>query len=356
MSRRSEAGNWLFSGRRWRDPDIETDRLALEAGYDELVAAFPVLARCSRDRFVGIIAHTCASWTRCMQDTPAPDSPQPSEEPQVHTRHTRQSTADLAPPAWGIEERTAAGALMWKTHVQTEWNAGQARAPFLPDGWQALPPATGWGGAGGVQLAGDRPYIGHGPAGPPSASPAMGSAQFRPAGGGGSESSDSSDIDGSWNCEGPGGGADRAGLGGAWARGWNPAPGEGYAAGGPAAAGSYGAAGGTLSGGGASRGGAGRDGRWSGEDSGDWGEAAWLAFGSGMGWRDEAAAGTPGAAGGGTNVGDAAAGVAMNAGELVELALEDMPVRCAAAPSRARLSASARVCLSPRLVWHCCAA
>jgi hypothetical protein len=58
------AGNWLFSGRRWRNPQRREDRDALIAGYDALVATFLVFSRCSRDRFLKIISGFCSSWLR----------------------------------------------------------------------------------------------------------------------------------------------------------------------------------------------------------------------------------------------------------------------------------------------------
>ena len=64
LHHRSVAGNWLFSGRRWRNPAAASDRAALSAGYNDLVAAFPAFSCCPRDRFLKIIGETCASWSR----------------------------------------------------------------------------------------------------------------------------------------------------------------------------------------------------------------------------------------------------------------------------------------------------
>ena len=81
---RRVAGNWLFSGRRWRDPRAADDRAALEAGYDDLVAAFPAFSRCSRDRFLANVADICASWTCCTGEDIVPHNPRqsPSTPPQ----------------------------------------------------------------------------------------------------------------------------------------------------------------------------------------------------------------------------------------------------------------------------------
>jgi hypothetical protein len=78
---RSVAGNWLFHGRRWRNPENRKDRDALNAGYDALVAAFPVFSRCSRDRFLKTISGFCASWSCSSQrgrDVPFPPGPSPT--------------------------------------------------------------------------------------------------------------------------------------------------------------------------------------------------------------------------------------------------------------------------------------
>ena len=69
------AGNWLFSGRRWRNPHNPQDRAALIAGYDSLVATFPDFARCSRDRFLATISSFWSSWSRSTRHG-VPDPPE----------------------------------------------------------------------------------------------------------------------------------------------------------------------------------------------------------------------------------------------------------------------------------------
>ncbi len=67
------AGNWLFSSRRWRNPDNMHDRAALNAGYDALAATFPAFSRSSRDLFLATISDICAGWsrsTRARDDSP----------------------------------------------------------------------------------------------------------------------------------------------------------------------------------------------------------------------------------------------------------------------------------------------
>ena len=64
LHHRSVAGNWLFSGRRWRNPAAVDDRAALSAGYNNIVAAFPAFSCCPRDRFLKVVGEVCASWSR----------------------------------------------------------------------------------------------------------------------------------------------------------------------------------------------------------------------------------------------------------------------------------------------------
>jgi hypothetical protein len=80
---RSVAGNWLFSGRRWRNPHNTMDREALDAGYDALVATFPDFSRCSRDHFLATISGFCASWSRSTRNIlpdPSDGHPTPTDD------------------------------------------------------------------------------------------------------------------------------------------------------------------------------------------------------------------------------------------------------------------------------------
>jgi hypothetical protein len=77
------AGNWLFSGRRWRNPRNPQDRAALIAGYDSLVATFPDFARCSRDRFLATISSFWSSWSRSTRhdlSDPPESTPAPTDD------------------------------------------------------------------------------------------------------------------------------------------------------------------------------------------------------------------------------------------------------------------------------------
>ena len=169
---RSVAGNWLFVQRRWRDPEIETDRKALEEGYGELVAAFPAFSRCSRDHFIATIADKCASWTRCMRysSASAADSPQPYDSEKRKRRGKRPGpTAGSCPSEHiGYESVSVCNPQANLHH---------------PGSWPAFPASGGIGaGAGVVQLEGNLPWPvqGHGPTDSGSdvhtASPALGSA------------------------------------------------------------------------------------------------------------------------------------------------------------------------------------
>jgi hypothetical protein len=65
------------------------DRDALIAGYDALVATFPVFSRCSRDRFLSAVSGFCASWSRSTRhDLPnlrdSPPAPTNDEWPTPH--------------------------------------------------------------------------------------------------------------------------------------------------------------------------------------------------------------------------------------------------------------------------------
>jgi hypothetical protein len=86
---RSVAGNWLFSGRRWRNPKSREDRDALIAGYDALVATFPVFSRCSRGHFLKTISGFCSSWPCCTRnDVPTnPDRPSPPADDEWPPQH-----------------------------------------------------------------------------------------------------------------------------------------------------------------------------------------------------------------------------------------------------------------------------
>jgi hypothetical protein len=57
----SNAGHWFYSNRRWLDPDDRDDLLALNTNYAALCVKYPVFSRCSRSRFLSILADNCRS-------------------------------------------------------------------------------------------------------------------------------------------------------------------------------------------------------------------------------------------------------------------------------------------------------
>jgi hypothetical protein len=97
------AGNWLFSSRRWRNPRNPQDRAALIAGYDELVATFPVFSRCSREHFLDTITSFWSSWSRSTRHG-LPDPPECTPAP---TDDERQSPRGDGSTDLGLESGAA---------------------------------------------------------------------------------------------------------------------------------------------------------------------------------------------------------------------------------------------------------
>jgi hypothetical protein len=94
---RSVAGFWLFSGRRWRNPQNRKDREALVAGYDSLVETFPVFSLCSRHFFFSTISSFCASWYRSTHNN-------------LHDLSDSSSTSiDDEPPPWHDDDDGSSG-------------------------------------------------------------------------------------------------------------------------------------------------------------------------------------------------------------------------------------------------------
>ena len=64
----STAGNWLFAGRRWLDPDHPDDRAALDVNYGNLALLFPdFAAACPEERFMETLSEVSRSWRRRME-------------------------------------------------------------------------------------------------------------------------------------------------------------------------------------------------------------------------------------------------------------------------------------------------
>jgi hypothetical protein len=61
----SDAGNWLFSGRKWIDPADPDGRTMLELHHHNLSILFPAFtAACSLDRLIDALATVIDSWSR----------------------------------------------------------------------------------------------------------------------------------------------------------------------------------------------------------------------------------------------------------------------------------------------------
>ncbi len=81
---RSDAGNWLFCGRRWIDPSDPDGRIKLDLHYHNLCALFPAFATdCSHDRFIGAVSAVIDSWSRHAEAESDPPSVDPTREEVV---------------------------------------------------------------------------------------------------------------------------------------------------------------------------------------------------------------------------------------------------------------------------------
>ena len=132
------AGNWLFSSRRWRNPCSPQDHAALIAGYDALVATFPVFSRCSRDRFLATISSFWTSWS-CSTRHGLPD---PSECTPAPTYIEWPPQLGYGTTGLGVVSRAADLQAYWRgecviqqgrtDHPQhSEWVSGAGR--FVPE-------------------------------------------------------------------------------------------------------------------------------------------------------------------------------------------------------------------------------
>ena len=62
---RSDAGNWLFSGRKWIDPADPDGRTKLELHHNNLCLLYPAFAAaCSCDRLIEAVAAVIDRWSR----------------------------------------------------------------------------------------------------------------------------------------------------------------------------------------------------------------------------------------------------------------------------------------------------
>jgi hypothetical protein len=59
----SIAGNWLFSGRCWLDPQDAEDGKILDMQYDNLCFQFPSFCQCPKAFFMDSISSIRLSWS-----------------------------------------------------------------------------------------------------------------------------------------------------------------------------------------------------------------------------------------------------------------------------------------------------
>ena len=61
----SDAGNWLFCGRKWIDPADPDGRAKLELHHHNLSVLFPAFASaCPLERFIAAVAGVIDRWSR----------------------------------------------------------------------------------------------------------------------------------------------------------------------------------------------------------------------------------------------------------------------------------------------------
>ncbi len=61
----SDAGNWLFSGRKWIDPSDPDGRTKLDLHHNNLRLLYPAFAAaCSCDRLIEAVASVIERWSR----------------------------------------------------------------------------------------------------------------------------------------------------------------------------------------------------------------------------------------------------------------------------------------------------
>jgi hypothetical protein len=106
----SDAGNWLFCGRRWINPADPDGRAKLDLHYDNLSILFPAFTTsCSLDRLIDAVSAVINSWSRhngsaaiCSRRFSAvdisPSPPSPTDEPPEAHAAARLSGPVVAGP------------------------------------------------------------------------------------------------------------------------------------------------------------------------------------------------------------------------------------------------------------------
>jgi hypothetical protein len=60
----SDAGNWLFTGRRWINPSDQDGRTKLDLHHNNLCLLYPAFAAaCSCDRLIDAVAAVVERWS-----------------------------------------------------------------------------------------------------------------------------------------------------------------------------------------------------------------------------------------------------------------------------------------------------
>jgi hypothetical protein len=89
---RSTAGNWLFCNRRWLNPLNREERITLESNYEKLCTSFPVIARCSKKRFIQCVMDVSISWSdRIEESSRKCSSAPPSRKPPACSDRNKES-------------------------------------------------------------------------------------------------------------------------------------------------------------------------------------------------------------------------------------------------------------------------
>ncbi len=96
----SDAGNWLFSGRKWIDPADPDGRAMLDLHHHNLSLLFPAFAAaCSRDRLADAVADVIARWShRPRAATPGECELEPAWADSPHRRDASDAVRDWHGP------------------------------------------------------------------------------------------------------------------------------------------------------------------------------------------------------------------------------------------------------------------
>ncbi len=102
----SDAGNWLFCGRKWIDPADPDGRAKLDLHHYNLSVLFPGFASaCSLDRFIDAVAAVINSWsnhaaaTNFEESSPSADfGPEHAVESSGRMLETSSTRPSSAPP------------------------------------------------------------------------------------------------------------------------------------------------------------------------------------------------------------------------------------------------------------------